>query len=121
MSLPPPPRPPYPPPDSGAPGESDETLAARLRGRPEGEAAHSVALLMARHWQPVQDYAEVCLAATGSVPAMAAAAAFHQVFDRLTFGEPGVALRPRLLLTVRDTIREWAARSEEHTSELQSP
>ncbi|MBK3571291.1 RICIN domain-containing protein [Streptomyces sp. MBT62] len=109
MSLPPPPRPPYPPPDSGAPEESDETLAARLRGRPEGEAAHSVALLMARHWQPVQDYAEVCLAATGSVPAMAAAAAFHQVFDRLTFGEPGVALRPRLLLTVRDTIREWAA------------
>ncbi|WP_262056834.1 RICIN domain-containing protein [Streptomyces sp. STR69] len=109
MSLPPPPRPPYPPPNGGAPEESDETLAARLRGRPEGEAAHSVALLMARHWRPVQDYAEVCLAAAGSVPAMAAAAAFHQVFDRLTFGEPGVALRPRLLLTVRDTIREWAA------------
>ncbi|SEC62686.1 Ricin-type beta-trefoil lectin domain-containing protein [Streptomyces sp. 3213] len=109
MSLPPPPRPPYPPPDGGAPEESDETLAARLRGRPEGEAAHSVALLMARHWQPVQDYAGVCLAATGSVAAMAAAAAFHQVFDRLTYGEHGVALRPRLLLTVRDTIREWSA------------
>ena len=109
MSLPPPPRPPYPPPDGGAPGESDETLAVRLRGRPEGEAAHSVALLMARHWQPVQDYAGVCLAATGSVPAMATAAAFHQVFDRLTYGEHGVALRPRLLLTVRDTIREWSA------------
>ncbi|MDV9173597.1 hydrolase, partial [Streptomyces sp. W16] len=109
MSNPPPPRPPYPPPNGGAPEESDETLAARLRGRPEGEAAHSVALLMARHWQPVQDYAGVCLDATGSVPAMAAAAAFHQVFDRLTFGEHGIALRPRLLLTVRDTIREWAA------------
>lgn len=107
MSIPP--RPPYPPPDGGAPEESDETLAARLRGRPEGEAAHSVALLMARHWQPVQDYAGVCLAATGSVPAMATAAAFHQVFDRLTYGEHGVALRPRLLLTVRDTIREWSA------------
>ncbi|WP_329263402.1 RICIN domain-containing protein [Streptomyces sp. NBC_01478] len=107
MSIPPPPRPPYPPPDGGAPEESDETLAARLRGRPEGEAAHSVALLMARHWRPVQDYAGVCLAAEGTVPAMAAAAAFHRVFDRLTFGEHGVALRPRLLLTVRDTIREW--------------
>ena len=109
MSIPHPPRPPYPPPDGGAPEESDETLAARLRGRPEGEAAHSVALLMARHWRPVQDYAGVCLAAEGAIPAMAAAAAFHQVFDRLTFGEHGVALRPRLLLTVRDTIREWSA------------
>jgi len=108
VSIPPPPRPPYPPPDGGAPEESDETLAARLRGRPEGEAAHSVALLMARHWRPVQDYAGICLAAEGTVPAMAAAAAFHRVFDRLTFGEDGVALRPRLLLTVRDTIREWA-------------
>ncbi|MFJ5303049.1 RICIN domain-containing protein [Streptomyces sp. NPDC088350] len=114
MSIPHPPRPPYPPPDGGAPEESDETLAARLRGRPEGEAAHSVALLMARHWQPVQDYAAICLAATGSAPAMATAAAFHQVFDRLTFGEHGVALRPRLLLTVRDTIREWS--SEERIS-----
>nr|WSY49572.1 RICIN domain-containing protein [Streptomyces sp. NBC_00886] len=114
MSIPHPPRPPYPPPDGGAPEESDETLAVRLRGRPEGEAAHSVALLMARHWQPVQDYAAVCLATTGSVPAMATAAAFHQVFDRLTFGEPGVALRPRLLLTVRDTLREWS--SEERIS-----
>lgn len=107
MSIPHPPRPPYPPPDGGAPEESDETLAARLRGRPEGEAAHSVALLMARHWRPVQDYAGVCLAAEGTVPAMAAAAAFHRVFDRLTLGEHGVALRPRLLLTVRDTLREW--------------
>ena len=109
MSIPPPPRPPYPPPDGGAPEESDETLAARLRGRPEGEAAHSVALLMARHWRPVQDYAGICLAAEGTVPAMAAGAAFHRVFDRLTLGEHGVALRPRLLLTVRDTIREWSA------------
>ncbi|WP_199827316.1 RICIN domain-containing protein [Streptomyces xylophagus] len=114
MSIPHPPRPPYPPPNGGAPEESDETLAARLRGRPEGEAVHSVALLMARHWQPVQDYAAICLAATGSAPAMATAAAFHQVFDRLTFGEHGVALRPRLLLTVRDTIREWS--SEERIS-----
>ena len=109
MSNPHPPRPPYPPPDGGAPEESDETLAARLRGRPEGEAAHSVALLMARHWRPVQDYAGICLAAEGAIPAMAAAAAFHRVFDRLTLGEHGVALRPRLLLTVRDTIREWSA------------
>ncbi|MFD4552824.1 RICIN domain-containing protein [Streptomyces sp. NPDC058469] len=116
MSIPHPPRPPYPPPDGGAPEESDETLAARLRGRPEGEAAHSVALLMARHWRPVQDYAGICLAAEGAVPAMAAAAAFHRVFDRLTFGEHGVALRPRLLQTVRDTIREWS--TEERISSV---
>ncbi|MFJ2157783.1 RICIN domain-containing protein [Streptomyces sp. NPDC087856] len=116
MSIPHPPRPPYPPPDGGAPEESDETLAARLRGRPEGEAAHSVALLMTRHWRPVQDYAGICLDAEGAIPAMAAAAAFHQVFDRLTFGEHGVALRPRLLLTVRDTLREWS--TEERISSV---
>lgn len=109
MSTPHPPRPPYPPPSGGVPGESDESLAVWLRGRPEGEAAQSVALLMARHWQPVHDYAGICLAATGPVPAMVTAAAFHQVFDRLTLGEPGVALRPRLLLTVRDTVRDWAS------------
>ncbi len=71
---------------------------------------------MTRHWRPVQDYAGICLDAEGAIPAMAAAAAFHQVFDRLTFGEHGVALRPRLLLTVRDTLREWS--TEERISSV---
>ncbi|WP_282700638.1 RICIN domain-containing protein [Streptomyces sp. CC219B] len=108
MPTPHPPRPPYPPP-GGPPGESDEGLAVLLRGRPDGEAAQSVALLMARHWQPVQEYAVICLASREDVASMVTAAAFHQVLGRLTLGESAAALRPRLLVAVRDTVRDWAA------------
>ena len=109
MPTPHPPRPPYPPP-GGVPEESDEGLAARLRGRTDGEAAPSVALLMARHWDPVHAYAVICLAAPAGVAShMVTAAAFHQVFDRLALGEPAAALRPRLLVAVRDTVRQWSA------------
>ncbi|MEU3096754.1 hydrolase, partial [Streptomyces sp. NPDC006967] len=108
MHTPHPPRPPYPPP-GGDPGESDEALAARSRGRPAGEAAHSVALLTARHWRPMQDYAAVCLASSGQTAAMVTAAALHRVLDRVAVGESAVALRPVLLVGVRDTVREWAA------------
>ncbi|MFI7407125.1 RICIN domain-containing protein [Streptomyces sp. NPDC049627] len=108
MPTPHPPRPPYPPP-GGVPEESDEGLAARLRGRPDGEAAPSVALLMARHWQPVHEYAVICLASPADIADMVTAAAFHQVLDRLALGEPAGALRPRLLVAVRDTVRQWSA------------
>ncbi|CAM5302603.1 Hydrolase OS=Streptomyces pilosus OX=28893 GN=GCM10010280_13540 PE=4 SV=1 [Streptomyces pilosus] len=108
VHTPHPPRPPYPPP-GGDPGESDEALAARLRSRPEGEAARSVALLTARHWRSMQDYAAVCLASSGQTAAMVTAAALHRVLDRVAVGEPAVALRPVLLVGVRDTVREWAA------------
>ncbi|WP_031498682.1 RICIN domain-containing protein [Streptomyces bicolor] len=108
MLTPHPPRPPYPPP-GGVPEESDEGLAARLRGRTDSEAAPSVALLMARHWQPGREYAVICLAAPSAVADMVTAAAFHQVLDRLALGEPAVALRPRLLVAVRDTVRQWSS------------
>ncbi|MYQ45334.1 hydrolase, partial [Streptomyces sp. SID4985] len=107
MTTPRPPRPPYP--HGGDPGESDESLAAPLRAGSDAESSRSAALLMARHWQPATDYAVICLATSGPVAQMVTAAAFHQVLDRLRFGEPAVALRPRLLLTVRDTIVDWAA------------
>ncbi|MEU1852323.1 RICIN domain-containing protein [Streptomyces sp. NPDC019990] len=108
MPTPHPPRPPYPPPGRG-PGDSDESLAAPLRGSPKGEvAAHSVALLMARHWQPVHDYAVICLASSAQVAAMVTGTAFHRTLNRLAFGDSAVALRPALLVTVRDTIREWS-------------
>ncbi|MFF3935366.1 RICIN domain-containing protein [Streptomyces phaeofaciens] len=108
MPTPQPPRPPYPPP-GGGPGESDESLAAGIRGGTDSEVAQSTALLIARHWRPVHEYAVICLAASGSVSNMLTGAAFHQVFDRLKLGEPGTALRPRLLVTVRDMARLWAA------------
>lgn len=119
MHTPHPPRPTYPPrpglavvPTLGgatAPGESDESLAALLRAQPEGELAQSVALLMARHWQPAYDYAVICLATSASVASMVTAAAFQQVLDRLKRAESAAALRPHLLVTVRDTVRAWSA------------
>ncbi|MFF5189249.1 ricin-type beta-trefoil lectin domain protein [Streptomyces sp. NPDC000345] len=108
MPTPQPPRPPYPPP-GGGPGESDESLAAGIRGGTDNEVAESTALLIARHWRPVHEYAVICLASSSSVANMLTAAAVHQVFDRLKLGEPGTALRPRLLVTVRDMARLWAA------------
>ncbi|MGW4674138.1 RICIN domain-containing protein [Streptomyces sp. NPDC004324] len=107
MLTPHPPRPAHPP--GGASGECDESLAARLRGRPAGGATRSVALLMARHWQATYDYAVICLASSARVAPMVAATSFHYALDSLTRGESGAALRPRLLVTVRDTVREWAA------------
>ncbi|GHI03700.1 hydrolase [Streptomyces cellostaticus] len=108
MPTPHPPCPPYPP-SGGDPGESDESVAAPLRAGSDAEAARSAALLMARHWQPVQDYAVICLAAPGPLAHMVTAAAFHQVLDRLALGEPAEALRPRLLVAVRDTVVNWSA------------
>jgi hypothetical protein len=82
-----------------------------------------VAQLIARHWQPVHDYAAICLATSAPIASMVTTAVFHQVFDRLTLGEPGVDLRPRLLVTVRDTVRQWAG--DERTAgvlpDLESP
>lgn len=108
MPTPQPPLPPYPPPGAG-PEESDEALAAGTRGGADSEVAQSTALLIARHWRPVHEYAVICLASSGSAASMLTAAVFHQVFDRLKLGEPGTALRPRLLVTVRDTARLWSA------------
>ncbi|MEI5524835.1 RICIN domain-containing protein [Streptomyces brasiliscabiei] len=109
MHTPHPPRPTYPPAPGPVPGESDETLAARLRGWPEGGTGDPVALLMARHWQPAYDYAVICLATQSQVASMVTATAFHRVLDGLMRGESGVALRPRLLVAARDTVKEWSA------------
>ncbi|MGW0337268.1 ricin-type beta-trefoil lectin domain protein [Streptomyces sp. NPDC003011] len=108
MPTPHPPRPPYPPP-GGAREESDASLGATLTGRPDRAATPAVALLMARHWQPAHEYAVICLASRADTASMVTAAAFHQVLDGLTVGEPAVALRPRLLLAVRDTVLRWSA------------
>ncbi|MGV5035512.1 RICIN domain-containing protein [Streptomyces sp. NRAIS4] len=102
-----PPRPAVPPP-GGDTGESDESLAGPLRAGSDAEASRSAALLMARHWQPAQDYAVVCLALSGPLAHMVTATAFHQVLGRLALGEPGEALRPRLLVAVRDTVVNWS-------------
>ncbi|MFJ1812036.1 MULTISPECIES: ricin-type beta-trefoil lectin domain protein [unclassified Streptomyces] len=110
MQSPTPPRPPHPPRPGWTPGDSDPQLAARLAHRPaDGDVrAGAVALLFARHWRAAHDYATVCLAGTEDTARLVAAAAFHEVFGRLTDGRTGGALRPQLLVAVRETVRKWA-------------
>ncbi|MFJ8636603.1 RICIN domain-containing protein [Streptomyces sp. NPDC093568] len=60
---------------------------------------------MARHWPAVHDYAAICLVTMRSSAAMVAAAAFQRVLRRPAAG----ALRPQLLVAVRDMVKEWAA------------
>ncbi|WP_308050707.1 ricin-type beta-trefoil lectin domain protein [Streptomyces sp. TRM72054] len=107
MQPPNPPRPPYPPRPGSRPGQSDRDLLARLAD-PEPDV-RAVALLMARHWRPVYEYAVICLAASSVSASMAACAAFQQVLGRRM---PVGALRPQLLMTVRNTVREWAAEDD---------
>lgn len=82
-------------------------LAARVRGRSEGESDQPIALLLARHWQATYDYAAICLAAWTSSASMVATASFHQMLEHMATAEPGGALRPYLLVTVRETVRGW--------------
>ncbi|MFG2602000.1 RICIN domain-containing protein [Streptomyces sp. NPDC048514] len=106
MQSPYPPRPPYPP-LPGPTGESDRDLVARLGG-PHIAHHHAVAVLLARHWRAARDYAVVCLTSAGPTAHLVATAAFHQVLGRLAGGATGGALRPRLLVAVRDIVRAWA-------------
>ncbi|MET9580884.1 RICIN domain-containing protein [Streptomyces massasporeus] len=103
MQSPNPPRPPYPPRPGAGPAESDRNLLARV-GEP-AEGPRAVALLLARHWRAVYEYAVICLAASEDSASMAAAAAFRRELAR----PGGGALRPRLLTAVRETVGEWAA------------
>ncbi|MEU9336320.1 RICIN domain-containing protein [Streptomyces sp. NPDC048290] len=107
MPSPHPPRPPYPPRSASVPGESDRDLLAGL-GAPDS-GARSLVLLLARHYRAVHDYAVICLAASGGPPAMAATAAFQEV---LAHRASGGALRPQLLIAVRESVRAWAAQDD---------
>ncbi|MFF9815749.1 ricin-type beta-trefoil lectin domain protein [Streptomyces sp. NPDC014006] len=89
------------------PGESDRDLVAQL-ATPDGRG-RAVALLLARHWSAARDYAAVCLASPGETAQLVATAAVHQVLDRLAAGRVGGALRPQILVAVRDTVRSWVA------------
>ena len=111
MQSPYPPRPPFPPRPGSNPGESDRNLVAQLGDKAAGTRA--VALLLARHWQATSEYAVICLATAESSASMVATAAFHQVLGgRATGG----ALRPQLLVAVREMVKKWAA--EERISAL---
>lgn len=104
MQSPYPPRPPFAPLPGPHPGESDRNLVAQLGDKAAGTRA--VALLLARHWRATSEYAAICLATDDSSAPMVATAAFHQVLGgRVTGG----ALRPQLLVAVREMVKAWAA------------
>ncbi|WP_019071037.1 RICIN domain-containing protein [Streptomyces hokutonensis] len=77
---------------------------AQLGDKAAGTRA--VALLLARHWQATSEYAAICLATAESSASMVAGAAFHQV---LASRATGGALRPQLLVAVREMVKKWAA------------
>ncbi|MCD9878438.1 RICIN domain-containing protein [Streptomyces guryensis] len=108
MQVPHPPRPPYPPCPGLPLGEADPDLAAQLGGE-EDERHHATALLLARHWLAARDYALLCLASATPTAHYVATSAFQRTLDRLASSTPSAALRPLLLVAVRETIRNWAA------------
>ncbi|MER6186219.1 RICIN domain-containing protein [Streptomyces sp. NPDC001652] len=103
-----PPRPPYPPRPGLPLGEPDPDLVAQLGGDLD-ERHHATAVLLARHWLAARDYALLCLASATPTAQFVAASAFQRLLDRLAGGAPAAALRPQLLVTVRETVRAWAA------------
>ncbi|MFD3442943.1 RICIN domain-containing protein [Streptomyces sp. NPDC058685] len=102
-------------------GSPDEGLQAELRTTNGKDEALSVAVLLARHWQPLFDYAS---SSTPSAKAasMLAAAAFNKVLENLRKARPPAALRPLLLLTARQIAKRWASdRNVLALPELQYP
>ncbi|WP_255947185.1 hypothetical protein [Streptomyces odontomachi] len=102
------PLPPYPPGPRPDPSESDPWLAASLRSPSWAADPYPLAALLERHWEPVYDFAVLCAPTTGHPAAALAAAAVHQVLKALERSGPVAALRPLLLMAVRDTAAEWA-------------
>ncbi|MBE4774792.1 RICIN domain-containing protein [Streptomyces caniscabiei] len=88
-----------------APGMSDDALVAALRMSRTIEGTTPVAALIARHGPSVSDYAEICASGSPALARAFASAAFRQVVQELQRTGPTGALRPRLLVTVREAAR----------------
>ncbi|TXS55026.1 RICIN domain-containing protein [Streptomyces sp. t39] len=95
------------PPAGQMPGTSDEELASALGTDHTTRPAHPVAALLARHWQPLFDYAAAC-APSARTASMLATAAFAQVLDTLARNGVTGAVRPHLLVTARHIAKGWA-------------
>ncbi|MEU6344529.1 ricin-type beta-trefoil lectin domain protein [Streptomyces sp. NPDC046977] len=87
----------------------DEALSVELRNFSGKPAVHQpFEELLARHWRPVFEYAELC-AVSGHTAGILASAAFTRVFvDTLRLTGPSAAWRPELLVTVHRIAEEWA-------------
>ncbi|MEU0375515.1 RICIN domain-containing protein [Streptomyces sp. NPDC006283] len=66
-----------------------------------------MATLLARHWQPVFDYASIC-AVSSKTASMLTTAAFTQLLENLTRNGSVSAIRPHLLVTARHISKAWA-------------
>ncbi|MER5177470.1 RICIN domain-containing protein [Streptomyces sp. NPDC002896] len=75
-----------------------------------------MAVLLVRHWEPVRDYAAICTASSENAAAVLATAAFDKVLQTLRQSEPTAALRPQLLVAVRDIAKAWS--TDQHVSAL---
>ncbi|MFF7214368.1 RICIN domain-containing protein [Streptomyces sp. NPDC008238] len=102
-----------PHPNSAHPGRlfgvPDESLSGEIGKALGKEGAHQpFEELLARHWRPVSEYAELCTV-SGHAAGILAAAAFTRVFvDTLRLTGPSAAWRPELLITVHKISEEWA-------------
>ncbi|MFI6080705.1 ricin-type beta-trefoil lectin domain protein [Streptomyces sp. NPDC051217] len=113
-----------PPPPAGRPGprseSSDADLVAALRTRESDQEDHATALLLARHWQALLDYAEMRSPSTDAA-SMLATAAFGKVLDTLRGAGPVPALRPEFLTTARHTANVWAAEGQKADTVWEHP
>ncbi|MCX4237375.1 RICIN domain-containing protein [Streptomyces ortus] len=84
----------------------------------EIDGVRPVAALLARHGPSLYDYAEICAAGSAELSRMLGAEAFRQVVQDLVKSGSVGAIRPRLLLAVREAERArcLAERSEEGSS-----
>ncbi|MGV9311371.1 ricin-type beta-trefoil lectin domain protein [Streptomyces sp. NPDC003691] len=108
MQPPPPGSHPHPQPPAPPATASDEILAAALRTRDTARTARPVAVLTARHWRPVFDYASV-VTPSPEAASLLTTAAFGTVLDELRRVRTTAALRPLLLTAARRTGAAWAA------------
>ncbi|MEV0778936.1 RICIN domain-containing protein [Streptomyces sp. NPDC050433] len=101
-----------PPPPAARPGPrsegSDADLVAALRTGESDEEDHATALLLARHWPALLDYAEI-RSPSADAASMLATAAFGNVLDTLRRPGPVPALRPEFLMAARHLATIWAA------------
>lgn len=84
---------------------SDDTLVAALRMSRTIEGTTPVAALIARHGTSVSDYAEICASGSPSHARALTTAAFRRVVQDLQRAGSTDALRPRLLVAVRNIAR----------------
>jgi hypothetical protein len=91
-----------------AAGVSDEELAGAVQAGDGAQEVQPVATLLARHWQPVFEYASIC-SASNRTASMLTAAAFAQLLENLARNGAAGALRPRLLVTTRHIAKAWAS------------